>query len=267
MEEIVGGWDSYTYLVNGGWIFQWPRPAAPPGWFAGQMRLLRRLNGKLPSAIPDPQLICEESLCMGYRRIEGVPVTHTIAGKWPEQLGAFLRCLHAIDPTEAGLPSSTPDDWKKLNQGIIQEFQARVVPLLTRKERQHAEIMFSGFIDDRSLSDFSPVIVHRDLGPDHILLTNDGRLAGVIDWGDAQLGDSAIDFAWLLFASPAEGDRALGAYGEISNQEFRRRALFYHQLGPWHEVTHGIDTDQPAFVASGLAGVRARLPHNGRGVG
>jgi hypothetical protein len=29
---------------------------------------------------------------------------------------------------------------------------------------------------------------------------------------------------------------------------------------PWHEVVYGLDTEQPAFVASGLAGVRVRLP-------
>jgi aminoglycoside phosphotransferase (APT) family kinase protein len=261
-QEIAGGWDSYSYLVNESWIFQLPRPAAPPGWFAGQVRLLGSLRGRLPSAIPDPQFISEAPLCMGYRRIDGIPANRAAEGEWPEQLGTFLRRLHAIDPAEAGLPPGLPGDWRKLNRAIIQEFQDRVVPLLTRDERRSAETLFAAFVEDHTFSSFSPVVVHRDLGPEHILVTSDGRLAGVIDWGDAQLGDPAIDFSWLLFGSPAKGERALSAYGETSNQGFRRRALFYHQLGPWHEVSHGIDTGQPAFVETGLAGVRARLPRS-----
>lgn len=259
MEEIVGGWDCYTYLVNRIWIFQLPRPAAAHGWFAGQIRLLRRLKGRLPSAIPELQFICEEPLCLGYRRIDGKPAACMAKGEWPESLGAFLRSLHSIDPSETGLPLSTASDWRKLNQQLIQEFRDRVVPLLTPKEKQSAEAMFSVFTEDRTLLELSPVLVHRDLGPEHILVTEEGRLAGVIDWGDARLGDPAIDFSWLLFGLPKEGARALRAYGATSNLALCRRALFYHQLGPWHEVTHGIDTKQPTVVASGLAGVRARL--------
>ncbi len=263
MEEIIGGWDSFTYLVNGTWIFQFPRPAAPPGCFAFQMKLLRRLNGKLPSAIPEAEFISEAPLCMGYRRIDGAPAKRAARGEWPDQLGVFLRCLHSISAVDADLASVSLASWKELNQGLIKDFRNRVVPLLSLSEGRSAETLFTSFLKDQSWLEFSPVIVHRDLGPEHILITNDGRLAGIIDWGDAQLGDPAIDFAWLLFGSPAEGERALRAYGVTPDERLRRRALFYHQLGPWHEVTHGIDLGQPDFIASGLAGIRARLPNAG----
>jgi hypothetical protein len=39
----------------------------------------------------------------------------------------------------------------------------------------------------------------------------------------------------------------------------RRRALFYHRLGPWFEVHYGDFTGRPEWVRSGLAGVRSRL--------
>jgi aminoglycoside phosphotransferase (APT) family kinase protein len=259
MEEMNEGWDSYTYLVNETWIVQFPRPAAPPGGFGGQMRLLRRLKGKLPFPIPDPEFSSETPLCMGYRRIDGMPAARAARGEWPEQLGRFLQCLHHIGAAEVGLPPASADPWRKLNEDLIQEFRERVVPLLAPKERASAETLFAAFLDDRSWSGLSPALVHRDLGPAHILMTPGGQLAGVIDWGDAQLGDPAIDFSWLLFGSPAEGERALLAYGEPTNEALRRRARFYHQLGPWHEAAHGLDTAQPAYIASGLAGIRARL--------
>lgn len=69
--------------------------------------------------------------------------------------------------------------------------------------------------------------------PEH-LLCRDGRLVGVIGWGDTRTGDPALDYSWLLsipFAHWAVDD------------ELRRRARVYHRLAPWFgahfEVFHG----------------------------
>jgi len=43
------------------------------------------------------------------------------------------------------------------------------------------------------------------------------------------------------------------------DDDLRRRALIYHRLGPWFEVEYGVNTEQPAWVRSGLAGIRSRL--------
>ena len=96
---------------------------------------------------------------------------------------------------------------------------------------------------------FSPALLHADLGPAH-LLVRDGRLAGVIDWGDARLGDPALDYAWALNGPFADWE---------VDPDLRRRAWFYHRLGPWYEAHYGLFTDQPAHTELGLAGIRARL--------
>ncbi len=118
-----------------------------------------------------------------------------------------------------------------------------------RAERLFAQV--AGF-------DFTPVVLHADLGPDHVLC-RDGRVVGVIDWSDARIGDPALDLSWCLNGTPDAFASAIGrVYG--ADTATRERALFYHRLGPWHEVVYGLDTDQERFVASGLAGVRSRLP-------
>ena len=93
------------------------------------------------------------------------------------------------------------------------------------------------------------MLTHSDLGPGH-LRVRDGRLAGVIDWGDARIGDPAIDYSWLLNGPFPDWD---------VDEELRRRAAIYHRLGPWFEVHYGLFTKQPQWVESGLAGVRSRL--------
>jgi len=37
------------------------------------------------------------------------------------------------------------------------------------------------------------------------------------------------------------------------------RGLDWHLLGPWHEVVYGLESDQPSYVESGLAGAVQRL--------
>jgi aminoglycoside phosphotransferase (APT) family kinase protein len=78
----------------------------------------------------------------------------------------------------------------------------------------------------------------------------DGRLAGVIDWGDARLGDPALDYAWLLNGPFLDWD---------VDPDLRWRARFYHRLAPWYEAHYGLFTNRPAHIERGLAGIRVRL--------
>jgi aminoglycoside phosphotransferase (APT) family kinase protein len=119
--------------------------------------------------------------------------------------------------------------------------------------------MFDAFLSawDDSLE---TVLVHGDLGPAHILHRG-SSVTGVIDWSDACLGDPALDFAWLLHSTRREfSSTLLGAYLRESGSGLRDRSLFYHRLGPWHEVLFGIKHARSDLIETGLAGIRARLP-------
>lgn len=121
--------------------------------------------------------------------------------------------------------------------------------------------MFDQFLGSRANFGFIPSLTHADLGPAHVLCAADGTLAGVIDWSDSLVGDPALDLSWPLNGPPGPfGDRLLSAYDLETDDAFLSRALFYHRMGPWHEVVYGLYTDQSQYVASGLDGVRARLP-------
>lgn len=90
------------------------------------------------------------------------------------------------------------------------------------------------------------------------MLVDKGRVVGVIDFGDAHLGDAANDLAWTLYgASTNFADAVAAAYGVTD--DLRDRALVWHQLGPWHEVTHGFDICDADIVQSGLKSVVGRL--------
>jgi aminoglycoside phosphotransferase (APT) family kinase protein len=103
----------------------------------------------------------------------------------------------------------------------------------------------------------NPRLIHGDLGPAHIRVVGD-QVAGVIDWGDCGVGDPALDLSWVLYGAKSPFARAARAAYAPDNAVVSR-ARDWHLVGPWHEVLFGLDTDQPAYVKSGLAGVVTRL--------
>jgi len=170
-----------------------------------------------------------------------------------DALGGFLRALHATPgapAVAAGVPDAVAGAATHARE--VARFRREVVPLLPAGRRPEAERLLSAVASASGAQ-----LVHADLGPDH-LLVEAGQLTGIIDWSDFAIGDPALDLAWGLHGStPAFAARLAARYGV--DDALAQRAKDWHRLGPWHEVTYGLDTGQPDLVASGLAGVLARL--------
>jgi aminoglycoside phosphotransferase (APT) family kinase protein len=246
IREIQEGWDSVVLDVDGEWIVRVPRREEVREWIRREARLLPELASAVPVPVPRFEVVedSDDVFFVAYRKLPGRPLGDppvSIAAK----LGRFLVALHSFRPSVEVPPHRDP----------VERFIGEVLPLLERDERGRAEAMFQ-----QRLSSSEMVLLHADLGPAHILHEG-SSVTGVIDWSDVSFGDPALDFAWLLHGTSAPfGAALLDAYCGEADESLRERALFYHRLGPWHEVLHGLEHDQPELVESGLEGVRARLP-------
>lgn len=258
-EPITGGWDCFTYLANGEWVFQFPRLPGSEERLRKQLALLPELAREVSSAIPSPEYVSTDPVCMGYARIDGRPMSADVDGIWPERLGRFLYDLHLTPPEFVGFRSSTAAAVRDGLHHEVEALSAHVLPLLRPDERATAERTLVAFLEDDDNFRFATGLTHGDIGPAHVLITDAGDLAGVIDWGDVEVGDPVFDMAWIINAIPDVGKRVLGAYGGPPDDRFIERARFAYILMPWHEVKYGVETDQPDFVESGLTGVRERL--------
>jgi aminoglycoside phosphotransferase (APT) family kinase protein len=237
--EIDDGYDFEVAIVDDELVFRFPRRPAVEAALEVEIALLPALAPALPVAVPSFEHVSRKPLFVGYRLIRGEPLVDEDA----DGVRAFLEALHAFDPS--GLPVERPG-WVEAYRAQCAEFERLVVPLLDKDERAQAAQLFG---DAETLVGFRPVLLHADLGPEH-LLVRDGRLAGVIDWGDTRVGDPALDYAWLLNGPFADWD---------IDPDLCRRARFYHRLAPWFEAHYGLFTDKPAHTERGLAGIRDRL--------
>jgi aminoglycoside phosphotransferase (APT) family kinase protein len=237
--EVDSGWDFKVLIVDDALVVRWPRHRLAVEGIEQEVELLPVLAPLLPVEVPRFEYVSREPWLVAYPLIRGEP----LAAEDPDGVRAFLDALHAVDVDSVTAPRP---DWRETYREQADEFRRVVLPLLDSDERCHGEALLA---ETETLTGFRPALTHSDLGPPH-LLVRDGRLAGVIDWGDARIGDPAIDYAWLLNGPFPNWD---------VDDELRRRALFYHRLGPWFEVHYGDFTGRPERVRSGLAGVRSRL--------
>lgn len=271
--EIHGGWDSRVVEVDGEWIFRFPRDAGAEEALRKEILLLPLLATALPVAVPQPEYVVEGPRpFVGYRKVGGLPL-RALAGderalaRAGRDFGSFLTALHSfpLDRARSARVGGGASAWREDLVATVRELERRVLPLLPTAVAGRAIEMLRSFVEDDASFAFDPALVHYDLGPAHLFFEEDGRLRGVIDWADTVVGDPAADLAWALSGTPAAFAGAVPQTCEGARDEGRvARARFFHRVGPWHEVVHGLDAGDEEWVRSGLRGVVDRLPAQGR---
>lgn len=239
LREIDDGWDFKILIVDGDWVLRIPRDERAAEKLASEVDLLPALAPALPVETPRFEHVSSEPPFVVYRLIHGEP--H--GSEDPEGVRDFLEALHSFDAGGLDLPRP---DWVEVWRENAVGFRDVVLPLLDPDERSRGEALLA---EVETLAGFDPVLTHCDLEACH-LLVRDGRLAGVIDWAGARIGDPALDYGWLLNGPFPDWD---------VDDDLRRRASIYFQLGPWFAVEYGLRTEQPAWVESGLENLRSRL--------
>jgi aminoglycoside phosphotransferase (APT) family kinase protein len=245
VRQIHGGWGSVTVLVDDEHIYRFARNPGVAAAHRREFALLPLLAKALSVRVPEPDFFGDwgDETCLGYPLIKGRPCT--AADDW-RSLAGVLRELHAVPVT--GLDDDWRGSYERLDIG-------RVLPVL---DRDLADTLTREY--DRFLSggwDFTPVLVHRDLAAEHILVDDAGHVVGLIDFEDAALGDPAVDFAGLV---PVLGwdrvDDLITAYGRPVDRD---RLWVYWWLVPVHELLHGLATGDETIVTAAKAELRARL--------
>lgn len=106
-----------------------------------------------------------------------------------------------------------------------------------------------------------PVLVHGDLGVEHILCDPAGRATGMIYFETATVGDLAIDFVGLLAVAGA--DRARRVVAEHGSDIDWTRLLFYRWMSAVHVIHHGVLTGDERITADGIADLAATIGDGG----
>ena len=221
--------------------------------------------------VPIPRFEVLEDGFASYRFLPGVPLTRGLLLRLPEATGSavlaevvhFVRTLHDIPRSEleaAGIgPSVTNRDrnwWLK----FLDDFRERVFPQLMRYQRAFVDEHFEPVVSGELSLAYEPRLVSGDLAPYHLLFDPAAsRLAGVIDFGTAGLGDPAVDLATLLNVyGESLLDPALEVYPEL--RSCLDRARFWAGTLELQWALLGLEPGTRDLAFAHLGGARDLLP-------
>jgi aminoglycoside 2''-phosphotransferase len=207
---LGAGVDSEAYLVNGEWVFRFPKRAAVARALAREIALLPRLAPWLPVAIPRFQYVGRQGgtgrLFAGYRLIPGEPLTperfDALAPDEQERvlatLAEVLSGVHGFPVAEAaalGVESLCTREWVAAAWAAG---RAAALALLGDRDGAALVRLLERFLGDQRNFAYTPCLLYADFAPEHILYDPTARaLTGLIDWGDLALGDPDFDLLYL----------------------------------------------------------------------
>jgi aminoglycoside phosphotransferase (APT) family kinase protein len=233
IEPFGAGWDNTAFLVDGRYVFRFPRRAIAIPLIEAEMRILPEIAGRLTVAVPAPRFIGEPSDAfprpfVGYELVQGesacgFDLSDDERGSLVEPLADFLKRLHGAADLKARV-DAPGDDFGRLNLPVLREKLSAGLAAIEGQIDSVFLKMARGMIDRPF--DFQPgerTLVHGDLYARHLLLRQVGagspralELTGVIDWGDVHLNDPCVDLVIVwTFLPVAHHRRFFARYGPI----------------------------------------------------
>jgi aminoglycoside phosphotransferase (APT) family kinase protein len=209
------GWDNFMFRLGDDLAVRLPRRNAAVDLLLNEQRCLSRL-APLPLPIPAPIAIGQPGRGFPWTWsvipwIDGAPVDHApLDAHQGPVLAGFLRALHTPAPLDAPV---------NLFRGIPLETRRERIDACLDRVRASSDLVTSAI--DRAwraalaAPEWSapPVWLHGDIHAQNVL-SKDGRLAGLIDWGDMCSGDPAVDLCavWGILPHASARAAALAAY-------------------------------------------------------
>ena len=225
LRAAESGFDNHMFRLGESFAVRLPRSAAAARLLANEQRWLITLSDRLPLQIPVPIRVGQPAFGFPWRwsvvpwlagaTAEEVP----LHARESQRLAAFLRALHVPAPADAprNLDRAAPLATRAVAIGERMQRLERTTDVITARTR---DAWSEGLV---APSDGRSTWIHGDLHARNVL-TLDGTITGVIDWGDMTSGDPAIDLAclWMLLPNEAARAEAQRAYGPASSALWAR---------------------------------------------
>ena len=278
--KLIGeGYDSKAYIVNNEYVFKIKFSANKKKGYEKEKAIYDFLNKKLNTNIKIPNIeysyFSDDISILGYKKIKGTflkPETYFVLSKEKQELlkqdiAIFLRQMHDLDYSE--ISSYTIDN----KQNILEEYQLlrdTIYDSLTDFEKKYVE-EFMQRLHSTAIFDGKKCLCHNDFSCNHLLLDNENRLCGVIDFGDSGIIDEYCDFIYLLEDSEEEigvsfGEDILRLYGNIDISKAKEYQDVVEQYYPIETIVYGIKNNRPDFIEKGRKEIYKRVNANTKAV-
>lgn len=225
LTEVSSGWDNAMFRVGESLAMRLPRRELAAALVLHEQLWLPRIAPQLRMPVPVPVRVGAPQGWYPWswsivRWIEGETADIAPPGdNQAEPFAEFLEALHRLAP-----PDAPRNPYRGVPLGQREpDFRERVARLRGR----------SGAIDTTTMEIWNEALaapagaestwIHGDLHPRNVLCRQ-GRIAGIIDWGDMAQGDRASDLAaiWMLLPDVEARQRVMAACPTASTAAWAR---------------------------------------------
>lgn len=244
------------------WIVRSPRRWSVVQAARLEARVVALLHSRLPVAVPEWRSSTDQVIA--YPRLDGMPavamdpekgiVWNRVDPSSPSTvfIDSFARAVAALQSVDAqaieaaGIPRKSIADIRETHAKAMDIARPLLSPPETVWTRWHA------WLDNDAVWPQHLALVHGDLHAGHLLLDEDGRVTGILDWTEAHVGDPATDFAMFYGAfGKAALDDGLARYEAAGGRTWagaadhaaERWAAFPALMAQW-----GRDTNNEAVI-------------------
>ena len=203
----IDGLDNVA-VIGGGRVYRFARNRDTQINLVKEIAILELVRSHVSMPVPVFERVDDDFVT--YPFLVGAPLFRNDILRLPEadqdglaeQMASFLRALHSI-PRETVVAKGIGASGGRQTQAqwltLYEEIQNELFPLMYRSTQTWVHEQFAPLLADPHWLDFEAVLIHDDLAQYHILYNEaTRRIAGVIDFGTAGLGDPARDYGILI---------------------------------------------------------------------
>ena len=266
--KLAGGLQNAVFLVERGdtsFVLRRPSKHLREGSNETMLREARILKALAGTAVPHPAFIaaCDDTAVIGccfylMQPLAGFAQSGELPGRygsdpaWRRAMGEDLVraavALGSVDPAAIGLADlGKPDNWheRQVSRWRKQLDGYRATPGYDADALPHVDAV-GRWLGDNLPRDRRIGIVHGDLQFPNVMFSLDApRVAGILDWELASLGDPLLDLGWILSSWHEDGDpegkkpmvrpwdgfltraELVRLYGELSGRDMREMPWFF----------------------------------------
>ncbi|OME96933.1 MULTISPECIES: aminoglycoside phosphotransferase family protein [Paenibacillus] len=229
VQEIGNGWDNTVYRVGDEYVFRFPRRGIAISLLNTEAKILPKLANYITVPYAKPLFFGKESEdypapFLGYTYLPGkfpIGISDQMRIQSASTLARFLKNLHSF-PVEIAQQAGVLSDQRNLTdlagrKDKMLNLLSNLTHYITQAELNEIAVYLQGIHLDRARH--RHVLIHGDLHFKNMLVDDAGKLSGIIDWGDINIGHPACDLSIVYsFLPPASREAFYNIYGEVDEE-------------------------------------------------
>lgn len=273
------GWSNQVFCVDNTYIFRFPRTDLSLRDLEVEKVILPQLRENLGEYLYDSIEIphfefssksADEQAFVGYKMIPGVQMRREhVDGMSVEErnrnsqiLGFFLSHLHTPsilnNVSILDIKPSQAERWLELKKTVHKKCKH----VLTTDQLKWIDVLLNNLSDQSYLYEKHKILLHADFSSDHILFDpTRNTLTGIIDFGDLELGDPALDFTGLYLCYGLVFTQVVLKHYELKNTEnnlqtdtgiLDRVISLYSKQPCIHQLIHGVEKNSKQEIEEAI---------------